>query len=637
MALVPTSAYTAGRSMFFHPSCFRGAAAATRLRSAPALPPYPTSRLRSPSSIHGRWNGLLPQFRTVRFSTHGQGDDEVVTEEVVPENDSPPPKAKKLRKTQLRQDLKDYRAKQAETKPAYTVFTNAALEGIYALLPTSIDELLSVKGIGPKKAAAYGSDILSIVAPYAGVCSDSAPLAASPPPRGPEPIDREALTPEQGRAADLILGAEGRGAFVTGPAGTGKSYLLRFLVQELRRQKTGVAVCAPTGVAAINVGGSTLHAHFGIGLGTGSLASVIGRVRRSADAVRRIDQDILIVDECSMLSSELLETLDEVARAVRKEGQFRDLPFGGMRVIFFGDFFQLPPISREGGAWRPFAFDSPVWDELVDDIIVLKDVQRQESTEFVDLLNKVRVGRLTSGELANLNTRCVVRESHPLPTDGIVPTRLYCVNKDVDSENELRLTELEGEMVISKATDVWKVAMLTGTLVSVKKKMTESLRKEMPDEVSLKVGAQVMLTRNKDLQRNLVNGSRGVVVSIDRSADGSTCVPLVRFDCGATVRVPPVESTRYDPEGGGGCLVRTQVPLRLAWAATIHKSQGTTLTRALLDVSSAFEYAQTYVALSRVRSLEGLWLVRPVQQRNVKVSPQVLAFFSHLEGRRERK
>jgi ATP-dependent DNA helicase PIF1 len=203
------------------------------------------------------------------------------------------------------------------------------------------------------------------------------------------------------------------------------------------------------------------------------------------------------------------------------------------------------------------------------------------------------------------------------------------LNKDVDSENEARLAELEGEEVICKASNVWRESMPSGTLVSVKKMMVDSLCKEMPEEVRLKVGAQVMLTRNKDMERNLVNGSRGVVERFVTAADGETLIPVVRFDSGLVTPIAKVEAVRYNPDGGReGCLVRTQIPLKLAWALTVHKSQGTTLTRALLDVSSAFEYGQCYVALSRVKSLDGLWLERPARLRNIMVSPQVLDFYS---------
>ena len=552
----------------------------------------------------------------------------------------------KLRKTQLKKDLKEYRLSQKEDgKPAYTVFTNAALDGIYAALPATMTELLEVKGIGPKKIELYGDGILEIVAPYAAMDGKKVGGNESNDSSGPirkEKIDEESLTPEQRKAADMIFGRDQDdvfehrpNVFITGQAGTGKSHLLRYVVETLQgKSHLTVGVCAPTGVAAVIVGGSTLHSFFGIGLGTGTKSNLLKKVRQNQPAKTRIDEtDVLIIDECSMLSAELLETLDMVARNIRRDGMFSDEPFGGMQVIAFGDFFQLPPVHRYDGerdrSWRPFCFDSPVWSELglSENIIELREVQRQDEGDFIDLLNKVRTGNVEPKDIYDLNQKCLVGPNNPLPNDGIIPTRLYVLNRDVDSENSMRLEELSGKEVVCTARDVWKQKMPLGTPASVKKKMKEGMSMLMPDEVKLKVGAQVMLTRNKDTERNLVNGSRGVVERFEISREGNP-VPVVRFDSGLTIRVDPVEFPRYNPDGGEGCLMRMQVPLKLAWAVTIHKSQGSTLTRASLDITSAFEYGQCYVALSRVRSLDGLWLERPADIRDVMVSPQVLDFFS---------
>mmetsp|Transcript_29893 Transcript_29893/g.54771 ORF Transcript_29893/g.54771 Transcript_29893/m.54771 type:complete len:852 (-) Transcript_29893:56-2611(-) len=552
-------------------------------------------------------------------------------------------KERKISKTQLKKDLKQYRMNQSAPlkKPAYTIFSNAALDGIYAALPTTKEQLLYVKGIGPKKVELFGDDIIAMVSRYLG-CSDGDHVDPQKAMTVPIPvlIDPASLTPEQRRAADLPFSEEKRNIFITGSAGTGKSYLLKFIVQTLRQESIlnnrKVGICAPTGVAAIIVGGSTLHSYFGIGLGTGSLSSLLNKINKNSVAKKRIDEtDVLIIDECSMLSSDLLETLDSVSREVRKDGNFRDKPFGGMQIIAFGDFFQLPPVHRNDGSgsdrnWRPFCFDSPVWSDLglSENIVELKEVQRQENEEFVSLLNKVRIGEVQESDIRDLNSKCLISDTNPLPTDGIVPTRLYVLNKDVDLENISRLEELKEKEVVCKATNVWREIMPVGTLVAMKKKMMDSISMEMPDEVRLKIGAQVMLTRNKDLENKLVNGSRGVVERFVRADDGGEgVIPIVRFDCGIVTKVTPVESVRYNPEGGEGCLVRMQIPLKLAWAITIHKSQGSTLTRAMLDITSAFEYGQCYVALSRVKSLEGLWLERPAKLRNIMVSPQVVDYF----------
>lgn len=558
---------------------------------------------------------------------------------------------------QLKVELREYRAAQAGSgKPLYTVFTNAVLGEIYRSLPTDKDELLNIKGIGPKKLDLYGDDILALVAPYASNSSSSSSCGTDVAngvttrndnsiQKRPTRIDADSLTLEQRQAAQIPL-ERNRNVFITGSAGTGKSHLLRYIVQELRQQHSShndknnstsaVGVCAPTGVAAILVAGTTLHSYFGIGLGTGSTANLVRKVGKNKDVCQRIDEtEVLVIDECSMLNSRLLEILDVVAREIRHGGKYRDEPFGGIRVVAFGDFFQLPPVHRKNGDqdwnWRPFAFDSPVWSALgLDESFVeLKQVLRQvDDAEFVHFLNKVRVGDVSARDVQTLNNRCCISAHHPLPTDGIVPTRLYALNRDVDAENESRLAALPGDVVVCQAVDEWRKTMPSGTKAATKKRMKDALGQELPDEVALKVGAQVMLTRNKELDKGLVNGSRGVVERFVSTAGGRQ-LPIVRFDNGITTKIPYVEAVQYNPDGGDGCIVRLQVPLKLAWALTIHKSQGATLTRALLDISRAFEFGQCYVALSRVQSLDGLWLEKPARLNNIMVSPQVLDFYNN--------
>ena len=543
---------------------------------------------------------------------------------------------------QLKEELREYRMKQSKPigKPPYSVFTNAAMEEICETLPTTSAELLDVKGIGNKKLEMFGDDILSIVSKYASNSElmearekAKSKIKAKLPPRV-SPIDPKSLSEEQRRAAEVPLEKKSN-AFITGAAGTGKSYVLKYLIQEMHNRGIRYGIAAPTGVAAVNVGGSTLHSFFGIGLGTGSIPTLIKKVKKNKEAVRRIDEtDVLCIDEVSMLSSILLEKIDAVAREIRSNGARADVPFGGMQIIAFGDFYQLAPIIQtdfdaEDRDFRPFCFDSHVWAELELDrnTVELKEIQRQEDkTRFVQFLNMVRVGEVTAQILQDFNSKCCISPSHPLPTDGIVPTRLYVLNKDVDRENEMQLAKLEGKEVICRARNEWREKMPTGTLAATKLAMKDSLEKEMPEEVRLKVGAQVMLTRNKDLDRGLVNGSRGVVERFVLDADGDQ-VPIVRFDNGLIEKIAKAESVRYNPEGDQGCLVRKQVPITLAWAITTHKSQGVTLTRALLDISNAFEYGQCYVALSRVRTIEGLWLERPASLAKIHVSPQVREYY----------
>ena len=617
-----------------------------------------------------------------------EGGDLIITSGEQPMPSSSSTDIKQLQK-QLKEELREYRMKQSKPigKPPYSVFTNAAMEEICDTLPTTTAELLDVKGIGPKKLEMFGDDILNIVSKYASnsdlmEAKEKAKSKIKPtlPPRV-APIDPKSLSDEQRRAAEVPL-EQKCNAFITGAAGTGKSYVLKYLIQEMHNRGIRYGIAAPTGVAAVNVGGSTLHSFFGIGLGNGSIPTLIKKVKKNKEAVKRIDEmDVLCIDEVSMLSSILLEKIDAVAREIRNNGANGDVPFGGMQIIAFGDFYQLAPIQTDYDAedrdFRPFCFDSHVWAELELDrnTFELKEIQRQEDkTRFVQFLNMVRVGEVTERILQDFNAKCCISPSHPLPTDGIVPTRLYVLNKDVDRENEMQLAKLKGKEVICRARNEWREKMPIGTSAATKRAMKDSLEKEMPEEVRLKVGAQVMLTRNKDLDRGLVNGSRGVVERFLLDADGDQ-VPIVRFDNGLVEKVAKAESVRYNPEGDQGCLVRRQVPITLAWAVSesmsvgdtivwimflfvwieysvarhlsfllltiypffyfstfkaVHKSQGVTLTRALLDISSAFEYGQCYVALSRVRTIDGLWLERPASLAKIHVSPQVREYYGNI-------
>ena len=601
---------------------------------------------------------------------------------------------------QLKQQLKQYRINQSQPlkKPAYTIFTNAALDGICTILPTSYEELLEVKGIGKKKLELYGDDILGIVKDIIngsdGVLSsssnnngdgnDSSGSKTTKEVEIPKPklITLQSLTAEQRLVAEKALDPiNPSNVMISGAAGTGKSHVSKYIIQQLHTvndddnddddkdeddsevidddndvleimksipTKRKVAAVAPTGVAAINIGGSTLHSFFGIGLGltsTNTISSVLKKVRGNKEAIRRITEtDVLLIDEVSMLSSDLLELLDVVARTIRKVDY---KPMGGMQVICVGDFFQLPPIVQQDRMmnygddavdnYRPFCFDSPIWEELGlhENTIELSQVQRQQSgSKFEVFLNDmVRVGNVPWQVLRDFNRKCLISDEHPLPDDGIVPTRIYTHNRDVDSENEARLAELDGELISFKAIDKWREEMPKETLASIKKGMKISVAAELPDDVELKIGAQVMLTRNKDLDRSLVNGSRGVVQDF-HSFDK---LPVVRFDNGRVERISRVEAVRYNPDGGPGVLIRMQLPLKLAWATTVHKSQGSTLTRAILDISNTFEAGQAYVSLSRVKDIQGLYLERPVTLDNIQVSRRVLEYYQRVGERQARE
>lgn len=434
------------------------------------------------------------------------------------------------------------------------------------------------------------------------------------------PIPLDTLNAEQREAFNAVQ--SGQSIFITGPGGTGKSYLIQALYT-LIPEKTGkhVSVTAMTGCAALLLGryAKTLHSWSGIGLGRGSSSQLALGIRRSGRSLRRwLSTDILIIDEVSMMTAELLEKLDEVAKIVRRDTR----PFGGMQVVLVGDFYQLPPVvkSEEGGKREiPFVFDSPIWKDVVSKRITLTQIHRQADPAFQKILNEARKGQLTPESIQILKTRQGLRWQDEL----IRPTLLFTRRVEVDIVNDKNLKALQGERKIFNAETVFAplecLRGLTNESPEVKRAV-EKLDKDAPYmvELILAVGAQVMLLVNTAPELGLVNGSRGVIVGFD-----SMGMPLVQFRNGKPIPVLPSAWESEEMEG----VSRKQIPLRLAYAITIHKSQGATLDSALIDIgTNTFEYGQAYVALSRVKSLESLyiWDVEPTAFR---AHPKVKKFY----------
>ena len=580
---------------------------------------------------------------------------------------SPTPVANIGHATDLGSALRAYRTTAASqlAQPAYCVFTNKELEALVSVRPQSISALYGVPGFGPAKIQKFGAEIVRICTTYApsaqqsqilgasssssvattldptpasvkrrlpaafGTGADSArsssSTAAQPRPLPPAAvIPRTALNEEQMRAADRVLGGEN--CFLTGAAGTGKSYLLRFIIQSLEsRYPGGVAVTAPTGIAASHVQGVTIHSWAGIGLGKGSVGKLVEKVLSNAAACQRWTKArALLIDEVSMLDSLLFDVLDAVGRATRPGGS--GTPFGGLQIVLCGDFFQLPPVSL-GNYGAGFAFQSFAWRTAAISTIELKTIVRQQGdTAFIDLLGPVRVGTCLAATTAAL-AACHVSVKRP-PSDGIMPTKLYCKNANVDEENTAHLVALAGQAVTFPANDTFKgVPDADG-----QKRLLELVEKKAVGTLQLKIGAQVLLTKNMP-DKGLVNGSRGLVARfVDNHVvdsfgvpPGEYTVPLVKFDNGVELLIVPASVFQGGP---GGAVVRIQLPLKLAWALTVHKSQGMSLSRAELMLHDAFDYGQVYVALSRVTSLAGLWVRGgSITQNVVKAHPDVLAFY----------
>lgn len=379
----------------------------------------------------------------------------------------------------------------------------------------------------------------------------------------------------------LAILESGQSALLTGAAGTGKTYTLNEFIRRAKRRGRHVAVTATTGLAATHLNGTTVHAWSGIGVHDVFDAHMAGNLSQSRqDTMRRAD--ILVIDEISMLHDFRLDMVDTALRAVRES----DAPFGGLQVVLCGDFFQLPPVNRRDGREGGFVTRSAVWQEGVFRVCYLEKQYRQTHDElFTQILNGIRAGVMTRGQLEALKARV---GAHDMVAEG---TRLLTVNVDVDNVNARQLEALEGE--------VRTYEMEThGGQNYVEQLMRSCLA---PERLQLKLGARVMCIRNAQ-DRSYANGSLGTVTGW--SPVGGW--PEVELVSGRRITVQPETWELMDGEKRRASLV--QVPVRLAWAITVHKSQGMTLDAARIDLSKAFVEGMGYVALSRVRSLEHLVL-----------------------------
>ncbi|XP_039928879.1 ATP-dependent DNA helicase PIF1 [Hirundo rustica] len=384
--------------------------------------------------------------------------------------------------------------------------------------------------------------------------------------------------------------------------GTGKSFLLKRIVGSLPPNITYAT--ASTGVAACHIGGTTLHAFAGIGSGKAPLEQCIQLAERPGVRQHWLACQHLIIDEISMVDGKFFDKLEAVARAVRK----RDEPFGGIQLIICGDFLQLPPVCKANEETK-FCFQAKSWRKCIHINMELTEVRRQTDKTFVSLLSAIRVGRCTE----EVTRQLMQTAAHRSERDGILATRLCTHKDDVETTNERRLQQLPGEVHMFEALD--SDPMLVKLI---------DAQCPVGGRVELKLGAQVMLAKNLDVSQGLVNGARGVVVGFESEQKG---LPKVRFLCGVTQIIKMEKWVIKGPSGVH--LSRQQLPLKLAWAISIHKSQGMSLDCVEISLSRVFESGQAYVALSRARSLAGL-RVLDFDPKVVRADPAVLQFYRQL-------
>lgn len=402
---------------------------------------------------------------------------------------------------------------------------------------------------------------------------------------------------------------QGRNVFITGAAGTGKSYMLG-LIREMFASK-GLHVTASTGIAAVQIGGVTLHSWAGLGVGAAPVSEIVKFIMsgRGSPLRRKLRKArMLAIDEVSMIPAGLLDMLDEVLSAVRDNPQ----PFGGIQLVLLGDFFQLPPVS--GSNERFFCFESNAWRRAGIVTFMLKKIFRQEEARFIGLLQDMRHGGLKPEDIALLQSRIL-----PHPEGEVRPTVLTTHNNRAEMINSQALAGLSSAprlFTMRGEGNENKLAFLKKNCLS-------------PEQLTLKQGAQVMMLKNTLAKEGIINGSLGVIRDFtDRG------FPVVAFAGGKTRIIEPEEWVVEEYDAEEQMMVPkariVQVPLMLAWAITVHKSQGMTMDKVECDLSGAFEEGQVYVALSRVKTLEGLYL-KSFNPGLIKVNPKVVAFYRQVE------
>ena len=458
------------------------------------------------------------------------------------------------------------------------------------------------------------------------------------------------LSPEQEQAIQVFT--EGRNMFLTGPGGTGKTALIKKMVDLCKTNGKKIQVCALTGCAAVllNCQAKTVHSWAGIGLANGPVDLIVKRVTTNKyKAANWKKIDVLIIDEVSMMSQKIFELLDSIARSVRRS----TLPFGGLQIICSGDFYQLPPVDdkqNEDPNASAFCFESPHWQTTFPTVVQLKKIFRQTDQVYTGILNQIRVGKLYKSALDTLTPHI----GKTLPAT-FIPTILLPRRREAELINAVELEKLPGE---KKVYTLARVELVPEQAKQTQAKQTQAKQTQakqtqekqqqvqakpaaqvsaeqrdlehnflmnniMADkEVVLKKGAQVMCIANIDMEsaEPIVNGSQGIIVDFVGN------LPLVQFNSGArrTVGYHTWSSETYPTIGV------KQIPLIYAWAITIHKAQGVSLDMAQIDAgSNIFECGQTYVALSRIKSLAGLYLTAFNPQK-IKVNKKVQEYYAGL-------
>ena len=423
-----------------------------------------------------------------------------------------------------------------------------------------------------------------------------------------EPKKPEIMSEKQQLAFDLFN--SGENVFITSPAGCGKTHLIKKICEY--NQHNNVGITSTTGTSAILINGTTLHSFLGIGLGDMEVTQLYMHIKNKSYLHKRWKElEILIIDEISMLSPKLFDKLEQLARVIRKNSK----PFGGIQLLLSGDLFQLPVV----GETNSFCFDAESWNKCISkkNIVYFDKNFRQGDVVFQNILGEIRHGKVSDETMDILKTRVDVELVNEF---GILPTKIFSLNRDVDSENERELNKLSMK---NKNLEFMEYELTYDVLKTNITNIEGKIRKtcNVPFTLQLCVGAQVMLLVNLDLDLKLCNGSRGVVIRFDNE------LPVVRFLCGL-VRVIDHKVWTVE-ENKVPIFMFTQIPLKVAFACSGHKSQGLSIDYAQVDLANIFEYGQAYVCLSRVRTLEGL-SIKNLNKECFRTNQKVIDFYDSL-------
>ena len=387
----------------------------------------------------------------------------------------------------------------------------------------------------------------------------------------------------------------GHNVFLTGSAGVGKTFLLNKFINYLKKKKIAVGITASTGIAATHLDGRTIHSWIGMGIAENMNDTEIKKLTKKEDLKKRIRETrVLIIDEISMLDADRLDLVDRICRAIKNPF----LSFGGLKVVLCGDFFQLPPVNKEKNP--QFAYKASVWQNCGIKVCYLEGTFRQEDKKFINVLNQIRENKAGQEVLRTLQQRLYQ------PINNVQkPTKLYTHNIDVDAINDYELARLPGDEVPYYMTEYGP------------KDLVDSLKKSClaPKELKLRIDALVMFIKN-NFDAGYVNGTLGKVIGFNEDK-----YPIIKTRTGKKIILTP---SSWKIEEDDRVIARiSQIPLRLAWAITVHKSQGMSLDAAEIDLSKSFECGMGYVALSRVRTLSGIRLMG-INEMALKVNEEVV-------------